>query len=96
MSVVEDLAPKTVRILIVGGCYAGLAAATNLLDLCDGLPPRFAPNAEYLKRRVPINISIADERDGYYHLIGSPLALASETYAEKVWVKLSLASTITR
>lgn len=80
---------KPLRVLIVGGCYAGLAAATNLLDLCEGRSSRFAPNAEYLKSEVPVDITIVDERDGFYHIIGSPLALASETYAEKAWVKFS-------
>lgn len=78
-----------IRVVIVGGCYAGLAAATNLLDLCEGRPPRFAPTTVHLKQQIPIEIIIIDERDGYYHLIGSPLALASETYADKAWVKFS-------
>lgn len=36
---------------------------------------------------IDVQITIVDERDGFYHLIGSPLALADESYASKCWVK---------
>ncbi|KAL7626133.1 hypothetical protein AAE478_002903 [Parahypoxylon ruwenzoriense] len=63
------------RVLIAGGCYGGLAVAINLLEKCDTFD---AP--------IPVEITIVDERDGFYHVIGSPLALASRAYAEKAWV----------
>ncbi|KAI2468965.1 FAD/NAD(P)-binding domain-containing protein [Annulohypoxylon bovei var. microspora] len=63
------------RVLIAGGCYGGLAAAINLLDRCDTI-----------ESPIPVEITIVDERDGFYHVIGSPLALASTSYAEKAWV----------
>ncbi|KAI2615201.1 FAD/NAD(P)-binding domain-containing protein [Hypoxylon sp. NC1633] len=63
------------KVLIAGGCYAGLAAAINLLEKCDTIE---AP--------IPVEVTIVDERDGFYHVIGSPLALASSSYAEKAWV----------
>ncbi|KAK4108312.1 pyridine nucleotide-disulfide oxidoreductase-like protein [Canariomyces notabilis] len=79
------------RILVVGGSYGGLSAALNLQDLCRGLAPRCGPKpneGEHVERpQYPVDITIVDERDGFYHLIGSPLALASESYAEKCWVK---------
>jgi len=75
------------KVLIVGGCYAGLAAAINLLDLCEGRAPRFTPGTEPTQQRFPIEITIVDERDGFYHVIGSPLALASSAYAQKAWVQ---------
>lgn len=75
------------RVLVVGGCYAGLAAATNLLDLCEGRAPRFAPGSEPTQQKLSIEITIIDERDGFYHVIGSPLALASSAYAQKAWTK---------
>ena len=58
------------EILIVGGCYAGLAAAVNLLDLCHGQLCRFAPRSPAdatipPNRKVPVHITIVDERDGY-------------------------------
>ncbi|KAI1778011.1 FAD/NAD(P)-binding domain-containing protein [Hypoxylon cercidicola] len=64
------------RVLIVGGCYSGLAVAVNLLEKCDTI-----------ESPIPVEITIVDERDGFYHVIGSPLALASRSYAEKAWVK---------
>ncbi|XXH04537.1 hypothetical protein Hte_010954 [Hypoxylon texense] len=64
------------RILIAGGCYSGLAVAVNLLEKCDTI-----------ESPIPVEITIVDERDGFYHVIGSPLALASSSYAEKAWVK---------
>ncbi|KAI0481359.1 FAD/NAD(P)-binding domain-containing protein [Xylariaceae sp. FL0804] len=63
------------RVLIAGGCYAGLSAAINLLEKCDTI-----------ESPIPVEVTIVDERDGFYHLIGSPLALANRPYAEKAWV----------
>ncbi|KAF7549179.1 hypothetical protein G7046_g8432 [Stylonectria norvegica] len=85
-------AVSAVRVLIAGGCYAGLAAAVNLLDLSEGISPRQS-GEPYLHHpdlpRVAVEITIVDERDGYYHTIGSPLALADSDYAKKSWVKFS-------
>ncbi|KAI0532921.1 hypothetical protein GGR58DRAFT_488583 [Xylaria digitata] len=64
------------RVLIAGGCYGGLSAAVNLLEKCDAID---SP--------ISVDITIVDERDGYYHIIGSPLAMASKEYAEKAWVE---------
>ncbi|KAH8689376.1 hypothetical protein BGW36DRAFT_70485 [Talaromyces proteolyticus] len=78
---------RPARILVIGGSYAGLSVALNLLDLCNGLPSRFTGNNSPLipSQRVPVEITIVDERDGFYHLIGSPLAFASSEYALKAW-----------
>ncbi|KJZ78838.1 hypothetical protein HIM_01611 [Hirsutella minnesotensis 3608] len=79
-----------VRVLIAGGSYAGLSTALNLLDLGQGLSPRMAHQPYDHHPQMPsveFEISIIDERDGFYHLIGSPLALADADYARKVWVK---------
>lgn len=76
------------KILIIGASYAGLSAALNLLDLCTGLPPRSGPPPTIPPLTIPsIEITLLDERDGFYHTIGSPLALADEAYAAKAWVK---------
>ncbi|KAK8123909.1 hypothetical protein PG999_003827 [Apiospora kogelbergensis] len=64
------------KVLIAGGCYSGLAAAINLLDKCDSA----------LDSRIPVSITIVDERSGFFHVIGSPLALSSKEYADKCWV----------
>ncbi|KAI0486611.1 FAD/NAD(P)-binding domain-containing protein [Xylaria cf. heliscus] len=73
------------RVLIAGGCYGGLSAAVNLLEKCDALD-----------LPISIDITIVDERDGYYHIIGSPLAMASEEYAEKAWVPYKDLKTLQR
>ncbi|KAH8881698.1 pyridine nucleotide-disulfide oxidoreductase-like protein [Thozetella sp. PMI_491] len=80
------------RILVIGGCYAGLSAALNLHDLCNGRRPRCGPPPKEDEEFTPpppiaIDVTIVEERDGFYHLIGSPLALAEESYAEKAWVE---------
>lgn len=75
------------RILIVGASYAGLAAATNLIDLSEGRPQRFYPSEPAPFTRFPVEITIVDERDGYYHVIGSPLALVSSSFAERSWTR---------
>ncbi|KAK4152208.1 apoptosis-inducing factor 2 [Chaetomidium leptoderma] len=79
------------KVLVVGGSYGGLSAALNLQDLCHGLPPRCGEKpaeGEHLGGpQFAVDITIVNERDGFYHVIGSPLALASEAFAEKAWVK---------
>lgn len=42
------------RVLIAGGCYAGLAAAINLFQSCDTFDDP-----------IPLDITIVDERDGF-------------------------------
>lgn len=56
------------RVLVIGGSYAGLAATVNLIDLCDGKQPRFTSvftQEEHPKVKLPVDITIVDERDGY-------------------------------
>ncbi|KAK3384829.1 pyridine nucleotide-disulfide oxidoreductase-like protein [Podospora didyma] len=89
--ILEDTA-RTFKVLVIGGSYGGLSAALNLQDLCRGKSPRCGPaakegDAPVERPQFAVDITIVDERDGFYHLIGSPLALASEAYAEKAWVK---------
>ncbi|WZH50142.1 Apoptosis-inducing factor like protein A [Fusarium acuminatum] len=80
----------TYKILIIGGSYAGLSAAVNLVDIHHGLQPRQSREPYVHERHLPnhdIEITIIDERDGFYHLVGSPLALFDGEYAKKTWVK---------
>jgi hypothetical protein len=56
------------RVLVIGGSYSGLAATVNLIDLCDGKQPRFTSTPTDVvspKTKLPIEITIVDERDGY-------------------------------
>lgn len=58
---------RSFRVLIIGGSYGGLAAALTLIDLSRGRPARFnySPDATPPSHRIPIQITIVDERDGY-------------------------------
>lgn len=55
------------KVLVVGGSYAGLAATLNLFDLCQGRRRRFSldPEDKGPQRKVPVQITIVDERDGF-------------------------------
>lgn len=65
----EALAPlsRTFRVLIIGGSYGGLAAALTLADLARGKAARFTynPDAKAPQARLPTQITVVDERDGY-------------------------------
>ncbi|RYO76398.1 hypothetical protein DL766_004235 [Monosporascus sp. MC13-8B] len=76
LKAVATVAATSYRVLIAGCSYSGLSAAVNLLEQCDKI-----------ESPVPLDIIIVDERDGFYHLIGSPLALAAKEYSEKAWVE---------
>ncbi|KAJ5827280.1 hypothetical protein N7447_004043 [Penicillium robsamsonii] len=77
------------KVLIVGGSYSGLAATLNLVDLCHGRKCRFNldENEQGPGSTIPVQVTIVDERDGYYHLIGLPLAIASNADASTFWKK---------
>ncbi|KAL3476723.1 hypothetical protein BJX99DRAFT_227203 [Aspergillus californicus] len=82
--------PQTLfKVLVLGGSYAGLSAALNLVDLCHGLRHRFCidDNDNGTSKKIPVQVTIVDERDGFYHLIGQPLALSSQKWAETFWIK---------
>ncbi|EED14657.1 pyridine nucleotide-disulphide oxidoreductase AMID-like, putative [Talaromyces stipitatus ATCC 10500] len=83
------VAQRATRVLVAGGSYAGLAMTLNLLDLCHGFSPRFSgTNAPADKtQQAPVEVTIVDQRDGFYHLIGTPLAYTSREYAEKAWIR---------
>ncbi|KAJ5666587.1 hypothetical protein N7462_010996 [Penicillium macrosclerotiorum] len=82
-------AARSFRVLVIGGSYGGLAAALNLWDLSRGRLPRFnyAYDGPPPAHRIPIQTTIVDERDGYFHLIGSPKALACEKMASESWTR---------
>jgi hypothetical protein len=55
------------RVLVVGGSYAGLSVALNLLDLSNGLAPRFSGSKDPadISQQTPVEVTIVDERDGF-------------------------------
>ncbi|OQE20187.1 hypothetical protein PENFLA_c017G06901 [Penicillium flavigenum] len=80
---------RNFRVLVIGGSYGGLSAALALIDLSQGRLPRFNcnPDAKAPPHRIPIQITVVDKRDGYFHLIGSPKALACEKFASEAWTR---------
>jgi hypothetical protein len=62
-----SIAQKATRVLVAGGSYAGLSVTLNLLDLCNGLSPRFSGTNTPVDRsqQSPIEVTIVDERDGF-------------------------------
>ncbi|ETS83918.1 hypothetical protein PFICI_05794 [Pestalotiopsis fici W106-1] len=77
MTAVTGTAAKPYKVFVAGGCYAGLSCAIHLIERCDSRTD--SP--------IHVKVTIVDERDGYYHLIGSPLAFSDKKYAEKAWVE---------
>lgn len=55
------------KVLVLGGSYAGLSAALNLVDLCHGLRHRFCidDNDNSTGKKIPVQVTIVDERDGF-------------------------------
>lgn len=62
------------KVLVIGGAYAGLGAVTNLLDLTHGKRPRFDYSEDPLEseHRIPVEITVVDERDGYSESLNLP------------------------
>ncbi|KAH1297572.1 hypothetical protein KXV95_000734 [Aspergillus fumigatus] len=79
------------RVLIAGASYSGLSAALTLLDLSRGQPSRFNYDTEIKppQHHIPVDITLVDEKDGFYHLIGSPRALVDEQFASDTWTRFA-------
>ncbi|KAF2197950.1 FAD/NAD(P)-binding domain-containing protein [Delitschia confertaspora ATCC 74209] len=81
------------RILIVGGAYAGISAVLNLLDLSEGKQrPSTYPLPDFggAKSKRGVSITVIDERDGFFHPVGAPLAHVSKTYTSVMWKRYNL------
>lgn len=74
------VAQKATRVLVAGGSYAGLSVTLNLLDLCNGLSPRFSGTNTPADRsqQTPVEVTIVDERDGFCAFFVSHIALLLE------------------
>ncbi|KAF7125666.1 hypothetical protein CNMCM5793_001905 [Aspergillus hiratsukae] len=79
------------RVLIAGASYGGLSAALTLLDLSHGQLARFNydPGTKPPQHHIPVDITLVDEKDGFYHLIGSPRALVDEQFASDTWTRFA-------
>lgn len=56
---------EPVRLLVLGGSYGGMAAALNFADLCAEKSSRFTLANVRPGHKIPVDITIVDERDGY-------------------------------
>ncbi|KAF2138332.1 uncharacterized protein K452DRAFT_234319 [Aplosporella prunicola CBS 121167] len=66
------------RVVVVGGAYAGMAAVLGLLDGIDGGRGR--------RPRRRVEITLLDERDGFFHSVGSPLAHVARAAVQGSWL----------
>ncbi|KAJ6127595.1 hypothetical protein N7523_003207 [Penicillium sp. IBT 18751x] len=78
------------NVLILGASYAGMAAASTLLALKEGRAMPLAAYGKYthLKQapRMPsLKLTLLDERDGFFHTVGTPLAHISTKQAAHMW-----------
>ncbi|EOD46621.1 putative apoptosis inducing protein [Neofusicoccum parvum UCRNP2] len=86
----EPVVPVPHEVLIVGGSYGGLNAIHTLLAFIDGkhAAPNLFPEALLnIKSRRGIHITLVDERDGFFHTVGTPLAHCSREHCAPFWRK---------
>ncbi|CAI6337256.1 unnamed protein product [Periconia digitata] len=80
------------RVLVVGCAYGGVTAVVNLLDLEKGQARQSVyPGAEFGGKRCRrgIDITVIDQRDGYFHSVGAPLAHVAPSHTTKMWKRFS-------
>lgn len=84
--------PVPHEVLVIGASYGGLLAVHNLLAFIDGKhknPGLFPEELLNVKSRRGIHITLVDERDGFFHTVGAPLAHASKEHTKPFWKKYS-------
>ncbi|CAG5179230.1 uncharacterized protein ALTATR162_LOCUS9098 [Alternaria atra] len=80
------------RVLIVGCAYGGVSAAINLLDYSQGKARQSVypgPDFQGARSRRGVEITVIDERDGYFHSVGAPLAHVTPKYTNHMWKRFS-------
>lgn len=81
------------RVLVVGGSYGGLTFVSNLLDIVDGKPSRPyhrpIPDFEGRTSERGVEIILLDERDGFFHTVGAPLAHTAKKTVSSFWKEYS-------
>ncbi|KAK8251051.1 hypothetical protein HDK77DRAFT_507518 [Phyllosticta capitalensis] len=82
------------RVLVVGGAYAGVAAVLTLLDGADGKLATGEPPLPRLRRRI--EVTLIDERDGFFHAVGTPLAHVAKGSVVPLWLRYQSISRLQR
>ncbi|KAF1970785.1 FAD/NAD(P)-binding domain-containing protein [Bimuria novae-zelandiae CBS 107.79] len=82
------------RVLVVGCAYGGISAVVNLLDCAQGkgLRESYIPETTYFKNKRSkqgVEITVLDERDGYFHSVGAPLAHVAPKHTVNMWKRFS-------
>ncbi|USP74636.1 hypothetical protein yc1106_01910 [Curvularia clavata] len=82
--------PRPAKVLIIGGGYGGLSTAVNLVNLGLGKPQLSGsvsvPELDRKPQTTP-EITLIDERDGIFHLMGSPLVQTDSEFARESWLR---------
>ncbi|KAF2821448.1 FAD/NAD(P)-binding domain-containing protein [Ophiobolus disseminans] len=76
------------RILVVGCAYGGISAVLNLLDYSQGKArPSVYPGPDFKGTMSTrgVEVTVIDERDGYFHSVGAPLAHVTPKYTSHMW-----------
>ncbi|KAK7611881.1 hypothetical protein BKA81DRAFT_375608 [Phyllosticta paracitricarpa] len=82
------------RVLVVGGAYAGVAAVLTLLDGADGKLATGEPPLPRLRKRI--QVTLIDERDGFFHAVGTPLAHVAQESVSALWLRYQSISRLQR
>ncbi|OAL54994.1 FAD/NAD(P)-binding domain-containing protein [Pyrenochaeta sp. DS3sAY3a] len=80
------------RVLVVGCAYGGISAVINLLECAQGKPREsYYPGPDFKNARSTrgVEITVIDERDGYFHSVGAPLAHVTPKYTSHMWKRFS-------
>ncbi|KAK8168813.1 hypothetical protein BKA80DRAFT_267990 [Phyllosticta citrichinensis] len=85
---------KPHRVLLVGGAYAGVATVLTLLDGVDGKLATGEPPLPRLRKRV--EVTLIDERDGFFHAVGTPLAHVAQASVSPMWLRYQSISRLQR
>lgn len=80
------------RVLVVGCAYGGISAVINLLEYAQGKarqPVYPGPDFKGARSSRGVEITVIDERDGYFHSVGAPLAHTTSKYTSHMWRRFS-------
>ncbi|KAF2126268.1 FAD/NAD(P)-binding domain-containing protein [Dothidotthia symphoricarpi CBS 119687] len=80
------------RILVVGCAYGGISAVVNLLEYSQGKARQSVypgPDFKGARSSRGVEITVIDERDGYFHSVGAPLAHVTPKYTSHMWRRFS-------
>ncbi|KAF1942834.1 FAD/NAD(P)-binding domain-containing protein [Clathrospora elynae] len=80
------------RVLVVGCAYGGISAVVNLLEYSQGKARQSVypgPDFKGVRSKRGVEITVIDERDGYFHSVGAPLAHVTPKYTRHMWKRFS-------